>query len=142
MISETRAKRYCSEDISTIENYNEAMEDESQMWHCHHRLEILPCGNFSIETLKKYGLYYHRPSSELIFITKTEHARLHHKGKSNSSDTRRKMSESKKGKPKSEEWKRKHSEALKGKNRKPFSDETRRKMSEARKRYWEQKTSA
>ena len=32
-------KKYCCEDISLIENYIEAVSDDSQVWHCHHRLE-------------------------------------------------------------------------------------------------------
>ena len=67
----------CSEDISLIENYQEAVSDDTQIWHCHHRGEILPCGVFSQHDLKKFGLYWHRPASELIFLTPSEHHRIH-----------------------------------------------------------------
>lgn len=138
MISEEQVIRYCSEDISKIENYGQAMNDETQVWECHHRAEILPCGNFSVETLKKFGLYYHRPASELVFLTKLEHSRLHYKGKPLSEETKRKMSEAHKNM--SEETKRKMSEFRKGKpspnKGKRMSEEQKRKMSEARKADW------
>ena len=38
MIS-NNASKYCCEDISLIENYDKAIEDKTQYWHCHHRLE-------------------------------------------------------------------------------------------------------
>lgn len=37
-------ERYCCEDISKIENYEEAVADTTQMWHCHHRLELVKTG--------------------------------------------------------------------------------------------------
>lgn len=77
MINERCAKSYCSEDISLIENYALAIVDNTQTWDCHHRGEILPCGRFSPNDLTKFGLYFNRPASELIFLTKAEHTRLH-----------------------------------------------------------------
>lgn len=128
MISEEQVKKYCSEDISTIENYEQAINDE-RMWDCHHRAEILPCGNFTRDALKKFGLYYHRPSFELIFLTHSEHRRLHNKGNHHSEETKRKMSELKTGKT---------SNRLGVK----LSEETRRKMSEARKAFWAKRKNA
>lgn len=58
-----RTKRYCCEDISRIENYEKAIADETQIWHCHHRAEILPCGRYSQDDLKRHGLYWHVPAS-------------------------------------------------------------------------------
>lgn len=79
MINKKALKRYCSEDISLIENYEKAINDKTQTWHCHHHLEIeLSC---SFNKLKELGLYYHRPASELIFLTKAEHSKLHKIGK-------------------------------------------------------------
>lgn len=137
MISIERVSKYCNDDISLIENYDKAINDHTQIWHCHHRGEILPCGRYSYKTLMKYGLYYHLPASELIFLTKSEHHSLHHKGKMYGSETRRKISESKIGKPNgwigrhhNEETRRKLSEYHKGKHP---SEETRRKLSEAHK---------
>ena len=70
-------KKYCSEPLENIENYQEAMNDKEHMWECHHRAEILPCGVYSCEELKKVGMYWKRPASELIFIRHDEHRRLH-----------------------------------------------------------------
>ena len=39
MISENYAKSYCSEEISLIENYQEAIADKEKMWDIHHRRE-------------------------------------------------------------------------------------------------------
>ena len=80
MINEYYAKAYCCEDISLIENYKLAVNDNTQTWDCHHRGEVLQCGRFSIDDLKKFGLYYNRPAAELIFLTPAEHNRLHFKG--------------------------------------------------------------
>ena len=32
-------KYFCNGDITQIENYELAMNDKTQTWHCHHRLE-------------------------------------------------------------------------------------------------------
>lgn len=79
MISETQPKLYCKDDISLIDNYEQAINDNTQKWHCHHRGEILPCGVYSPEDLKRFDLYWKRPSCELIFMTRTEHLKLHRK---------------------------------------------------------------
>ena len=78
MISINSVKVYCSEPISNIENYNQAINDE-QKWVCHHKLEIQDGVSVSINELKKKGLYYHRPANELIFMTESEHKQLHNK---------------------------------------------------------------
>jgi hypothetical protein len=54
MININLAKKYCADDIALIENYSAAAADPSQTWDIHHRGEILPCGNYSVATLKKY----------------------------------------------------------------------------------------
>lgn len=92
MISEAQAKRYCNEDISLIENYELAINDNERKWVCHHRCEILPCGTFGWKTLRRFGLYNKRPASELIFLTKTEHNKLHNTGKHHSEKTKKQMS--------------------------------------------------
>lgn len=81
MISKS-AKDYCCEDISLIENYDAAMNDPHNTWEIHHRGEILPCGKFSHNDLKKFGLYYNRPAKELIFLTCSDHTTLHKRGQS------------------------------------------------------------
>ena len=137
MIDKNRAIKYCKNDISLIENYDKAIADKTQVWHCHHRRETI----FSRKDLIEIGEYYNRPACELIFLTKSEHNRLHNlgkpsgmKGKQHSAEARKKMSESKKGKHLSAETCKKIAEAHKGK---PLSAETRTKLSEAIKcKHW------
>lgn len=130
MISDV--KRYCCEDISLIENYDLAIADNTQTWHCHHRLEIDL--NKTPKELKVLGLYYHRPASELKFMTPHDHNSLHKTGTQRPEELKRKHSELMKGegnpmygKSQSEESKRKNSEAHKNKKQ---SEETKRKRSE------------
>ena len=47
------------------------------MWHIHHKAEILPCGNFSVDDLIKHHLYYQRPAIELVFLTPAQHNKIH-----------------------------------------------------------------
>ena len=126
MIDKRSTKAFCRDDISLIENYDKAIADDTQTWHCHHRRETI----FSKSDLIEIGEYYNRPACELIFLTPLEHIRLHHLGKHLSAETRKKMSEARINKPKSAETRKKMSEANKGKS---LSAETRKKMSEARK---------
>ena len=81
MINVKGVKRFCCEDISTIENYELAVADTKRVWCCHHRLEYNEStGKFTLSfVLKKRGLYYHRPASELIFMTLSDHRALHFK---------------------------------------------------------------
>ena len=144
MINEKLVYAYCKDDISLIENYDKAIADDTQTWHCHHRRETI----FSKKDLIEIGEYYNRPAYELIFLTKSEHNRLHKIGKNNpmfgkppwnngkclSEEHKRKLSEAHKSKNLSEEYKQKLSEARKGKHN---SAETRKKISEARKgKHW------
>lgn len=85
--------------------------------------------------------------SNLIYLTHSEHIRLHMKGKHLNEESKRKMSESHKGKPawaKGKHWslreetKRKMSEANKGKH---LREETCKKISESVKRYFKSKKS-
>ena len=126
MIDKNRAIKYCKNDISLIENYDKAIADTTQVWHCHHRRETI----FSRKDLIEIGEYYNRPACELIFLTPNEHHRLHKsgennpmfgnpsifKGKHHSAESLKKMSEAHKGKRFSESHKKKISEALKGKH--------------------------
>ena len=103
--------KYCCEDISKIENYELAKKDDFRGWVCHHRLETHTSEgerrlvDISKGELEALGMYYHRPSEELIYLTKSEHQKLHRKGKPGpnrgkhfSEDHKRKILESKKGK--------------------------------------------
>lgn len=119
MIYENNVKRYCCEDISKIENYEEAVNDITNTWECHHKMELIETGavvNSTKQDLIDWGIYYNRPADELIFMTKIDHHRLHLKGKGLSEEAKRKLSESNKGKKYSDETKRKMSEAHKGKH--------------------------
>lgn len=84
MISESQLAKYCIGDVTEIENYSEAVDDKTQKWHCHHRKELTTDGKFqySMKDLKELGLYYGRPPSELIFLTRSEHRKLHAKARS------------------------------------------------------------
>lgn len=145
-----------------IENYEKAISDKTQTWHCHHRLETHfsdgterpKNAQITVEELKALNMYFNRPPEELIFLTHKEHLRLHNKrnkyalGKHRSEETRRKIGAAHKGKHLSEEHKKKLIESHKGKHiseehrrkiieankNRHLSEETRRKMSEAHKR--------
>ena len=112
MISKRSAKAYCRDDISLIENYDKAVSDTTQLWHCHHRRETI----LSRKDLIEIGAYYNRPACELIFLTQNEHIKLHSLGKHHSAEARKKMSEAHKGKQFSDETRQKMSEAHKGKH--------------------------
>lgn len=126
MINMLQVKRYCCEDASLIENYEQAVADKKETWSIHHRLEVQGQFRNSMRLLIKCGMYWNRPASELIFLTNSEHTKLHSKGNH--------YAEGKKpwlGRRHSEETRALLSEMAK--NRPPVSEETRRKMSEAHK---------
>lgn len=76
MISKSIYK-FCSENISQIENFLEAINDRFEVWDCHHRLEIQGEKVYSAKELEDLNLYWNRPASELIFLKKNEHSALH-----------------------------------------------------------------
>lgn len=84
---EERLQKYCCEDISNIENYFLAKEDNFVNWDIHHCLETHNSDgerrlvDLSEVELKALGMYYDRPASELIFMKCGEHISLHKKGK-------------------------------------------------------------
>lgn len=77
MINKYTAQDFCCEDIKLIENYDKAVNDSTQTWHCHHRLELNDGYIITAEELTALGLYYSRPASELIFLTPFEHHSMH-----------------------------------------------------------------
>ena len=79
MISERSAKRFCSEDMSLIENYHQAIADQTRTWDIHHRRECDANGRtlFTHKQLIEMGIYFNRPASELIFVTRSMHKKLH-----------------------------------------------------------------
>lgn len=150
MIAKNRElKRYCCEDISLIENYEKAIAS-NELYHCHHRLETDKC--LSKTELIELKLYWNRPANELIFLTVSEHRKLHYKnrndkwkspmtnqmeGKHLSEESRKKISKSNKGRIFSDEHIKHLSESLKGhtpwnKGMK-MSEETKKKISETNK---------
>lgn len=113
--------KYCCDDISLIENYYKAINDTTQTWECHHRLETIL--NVGTQYLIENNLYWKRPANELILLTNHEHNSIHKRclGKHHSEETKRKISEGNKGKTawnkgkhNSEETKYKQSKANKG----------------------------
>ncbi len=99
MINIEGAYMFCKEDICNIENYYDAVADDTEIWVCHHRDEvrILPSGMIakrSREELKEVGRYYNCPANELIFMKRSDHARLHSTGHVPSDETRAKLSNS------------------------------------------------
>ena len=85
MINAYMAKLYCSDDITLIENYQQAIADEKRTWDIHHRRECDENGItlFTKKQLKEMGLYFNRPASELIFVTRSIHCKLHREIRSN-----------------------------------------------------------
>ena len=85
MISERIARLVCSEDVSLIENYKQAIADEEKMWDIHHRRECDENGQtlFTGKQLIDMGLYFKRPAAELIYVTRSMHNKLHREMRSN-----------------------------------------------------------
>lgn len=171
---EDKLERYCSH-IENIENYELAKADDFVNWDIHHRLEthtsdgVLRLVPLSSKELKALGMYFNRPASELIYMKKGDHMRLHNqqrtpyseetrakmRARSYSSEFRAKLRAANLGKHLSDETRAKlraanlgkcHSEEAKAKIREAMrgrsvSSETKAKMREAAKRRWS-KTSA
>ena len=131
MINETNVKLFCKDDISLIENYDKAIADKEEVWHCHHRRETIYTKNGLIEI----GEYYHRPAIELIFLTESVHRAIH--AKLQSAKGENPMN----GKHHPQEIKDKISKALRGRESprkgKTLSEEHRRHLGESSKgRHW------
>ena len=106
-------QRYCSDDISLIENYSKAAADNFKGWCIHHRLEFTLDGELALmsKDLKRLGMYYNRPHFELVFMTVRDHRHLHNQdamrrgtflkgttgmlGHKHTEESKRKMSEAK-----------------------------------------------
>lgn len=120
MISIKKARLYCCEDISLIENYEEAI-NSSIRYDIHHRMETESDKLYTQSDLINMDLYYHRPASELIFLSHSEHVKLHYKFTPRSIETKKKISNTLKGQ---RAW---------NKGKRGISEETRLKMSIAAK---------
>ena len=70
-----KLKKYCREPIENIKGYREAVESEDVGYVCHHINEL----TFTEDELKKMNMYYNRPSSELIIMSRSEHKTWHNK---------------------------------------------------------------
>lgn len=74
------------EQVEQIENYEEAIKSD-EMWECHHRLETHNSDGerrlveLTSDELKALDMYFNRPASELILLTRTEHAKIHNREK-------------------------------------------------------------
>lgn len=95
-----RVKYLCKDDISLIENYAEAVSDTEQKWECHHRKETML--HKSMRELQEMGMYWHVPASDLIFLRKGEHDKLHTEnkrftGRHHTEEAKRKIGEHSKG---------------------------------------------
>ena len=114
-------ERYCK-NYQDIENYEAAKKDNFKGWECHHRLETHNSDgerrlvDITVAELQALGMYYNRPSEELIFLRKGEHTSL----RKVSDSTREKLRAAKKG----------ENNPMYGKH---LSEETRNKISEAKK---------
>lgn len=116
MICNKTIKKYCKEDISLIENYEQAITDKDHIWDCHHRLEIGEGYTNSTEDLKLMNLYFNRPANELIFISHEDHTRLHSTVRHIpcSESTKKKIGNANRGKTRTEEQKRNIAKASSG----------------------------
>ena len=76
MISKN-AELYCKDPLWKIIGYKEAKSDDSVVYDCHHKAGLY----ISSKELKKKGLYYNRPASELMFLHPYEHQLLHKNAK-------------------------------------------------------------
>ena len=65
--------------LELIENYECAKADNFKGWVIHHRIELHPDYSlrYSREKLIELEIYYNRPPSELIWMKRNEHARIH-----------------------------------------------------------------
>lgn len=99
MINTKSVTLYCNEDITLIENYYEAINDSNETWVCHHKLEI-ELHLYSYDLIKQ-NLYFNRPASELIFMRKNDHMKLHaqnnptFKGKHHTDESKQKINNTK-----------------------------------------------
>ena len=75
MINFDNVNLFCNEDITLIENYEKAINDKNEVWICHHKLGIEL--KKTVKELIKLNLYFNRPANEFIFLTRSEHFKIH-----------------------------------------------------------------
>lgn len=91
MIRKDKGIRNVCSTYEQVENYEKAIEDVEQLWELHHRREIDE--NKSMQQLIDEGKYFDVAPEELIFLTRSEHRKLHNEGKIASEAVRKKISE-------------------------------------------------
>ncbi len=137
------AATFCTKP-ELIENYDKAINDTTQTWVCHHRLEthnsdgVLRQVALSQKELDALGMLYDRPPEEFIFLTQKEHRILHNSFRDYSKITdeaRQNISEAQKLRisKMTKQEKRRVFGSRKGQK---HSEETRRKMSKSQKEYY------
>lgn len=130
MIKDLRsAYAFCIEDISLIENYDKAISDDSNNYIVHHKLGISAGRCISKDELISMNLYFHRPAAELIFMTKSEHVKLHNKARIN--QISKTFAEANRNRIWTPEMRKKMSDKMKGRKLGPMSEEHRKKLSDA-----------
>lgn len=71
MINYKLTQQYCRDNISDIENFEDAVNDRTETWDIHHKREISE--NKSRSELESLNLVFNRPANELIFLKHNEH---------------------------------------------------------------------
>ena len=124
---------YTIESIIHIEGF-ERMVESDETFIIHHRLEthrwskkqqkwVLRDEQIPAKVLKALGLYYNRPSSELIFLSNSEHCKLHASFKRDvTPETKKRISEASK-----KQWEHRRAVGW------SFPEEAEKKISEAHK---------
>ena len=75
-VNKNKLKKYC-DDYEKIENYDVAVIAD-ELYEVHHRLEVEDGHEIhSKAELIAMNMYYHRPPEELIFLSRSEHRKLH-----------------------------------------------------------------
>lgn len=119
MINAYTVKCCCYDDPKLIENYDKAIADKTQTWVLHHRLETHTSDgerrliDIKSDELISLCMYFHRPAKEFIFLTKSEHSKLHRIGNKRgtpSTETKEKISKANKGKKKVKNYQKKQKE--------------------------------
>lgn len=92
MIADLNYLRRICKNIEEIENYEQAVNDLENKYECHHRMEIQPDGTkLTKKWMIEHKIYFNVDPCMLIFLTTTEHRKIHHKNKINSEVTKNKI---------------------------------------------------
>ena len=77
--------------IELIENYEKADAANFEGWCIHHKLEVTLDGEYALskKDLIRHDMYLNRPPYELIWMTKSDHMKLHSRINNNFTDYNR-----------------------------------------------------